>query len=105
VYGCHCQHIWGPYPPSYSTTIAFEKHFRSPYSQLPSRDEEYKSGIKQIADATTTGKRKRTGSTPFTIASLLARKWQLGETFDIQEYGDYWQSRWWKRIRYSGESR
>ena len=86
VYCCHCKHKWGPYPPSYTTTTAFGKHFRSLHSQLPSREEVYKSVIKRMADATTTGKRKRTGATPFTIATQLAGTRQPGELFDEQEY-------------------
>jgi len=55
IYCCHCQHKWGPYPPSYTTTSAFGKHFRAIHSQLPSQEEEYKSVIKRMAEATTTG--------------------------------------------------
>jgi len=86
VYCCHCKHKWGPYAPSYTTTSAFGKHFRLLHSQLPSREEEYKSVIKRIADSTTTGKRKRTGSSPFTIASQLSGMRQPGVIFDEPEY-------------------
>ena len=88
IYCCHCKHKWGPYPPSYTTTSAFGKHFRAMHSQLPSREEEYKSVIKRMAEATTTGKRRRTGtgSNPFTISSQLAGTLQPGEIFDEEEY-------------------
>jgi len=76
----------GPYAPSYTATSAFGKHFRSLHSQLPLREEEYKSVIKRIADSTTTGKRKRTGSSPITIASQLSRMRQPGVIFDEHEY-------------------
>ena len=85
VYSCHCKHKWGPYAPSYTTTLAFGKHFRSLHSQLPAREEEYKSVIKRIADSTTTGKRKWTGSSPFTIASQLAGMRQPGVIFEEHE--------------------
>ena len=88
IYCCHCKHKWGPYLPSYTTASAFGKHFRAMHSQLPSREEEYKSVIKRMAEATTTGKRRRTGtgSNPFTISSQLAGTRQPGEIFDEQEY-------------------
>ena len=88
IYCCHCKYKWGPYPPSYTTTSAFGKHFRAMHSQLASREEEYKSVIKRMAEATTTGKRRRTGtgSNPFTISSQLAGTRQPGEIFDEEEY-------------------
>ena len=86
VYCCHCKHKWGPYPPNYTTTTAFGKHFRALHSQLPSREEEYKSVIKRMADATSTRKRRRTSSNPCNIASEQAGTRQAGEIFDEQEY-------------------
>ena len=93
IYCCHCKHKWGPYPPSYTTTSAFGKHFHALDSQLPSREEEYKSVIKRVAEATTTGKRRRpgTGSNPFSIASQLAGTRQTGEIFDENKStGTFW---------------
>ena len=69
-----------------TTTSTFGKHFRAQHPQLPSREEDYKSLIKRMAEATNTGKRKRTGTSPFTIASQLAGTRQVGEIFDEQEY-------------------
>lgn len=88
IYCCHCTHKWGPCLLSYTTTSAFGKDFRAMYSQLPSRKEDYKSVIKQMAEATTTGKHRctRTDSNPFSISSRLAGTWQPGEIFDQQEY-------------------
>ena len=88
IYCCHCKHKWGLYPPSYTTTSAFGKYFRAVHSQLPSREEVYRGVIKRMAEATTTGKRRRTGnaSNPFSISSQLAGTRQPGEIFDEQEY-------------------
>ena len=69
-----------------TTTSGFGKHFRAVHPQLPSREEDYKSVIKRMAEATTTGKRRRIGTSPFTIASQLSGARQVGETFDEQEY-------------------
>ena len=88
IYCCHCKYKWSPYPPSYSTTSAFGKHFHAMHSQLPSWKEDYKSEIRRMAEATTTGKGRRTGSgsNPFSISSQLAGPGKPGERFDKQEY-------------------
>ena len=86
VYCCHCKHQWGPYLPKYTTTSAFIYHFRAQHPQLPAREEDYKSIIKRMGEATAKGKRKRSGTSPFSIASQMAGTRQVGELFDEQEY-------------------
>ena len=86
VYCCHCRHKWGPYESNYTTTTAFRSHFRTEHPQLPSRKVDFKSRITQMAEAAMTGKRKRSSTTPFTLAKQQAGARQIGQMFDETEY-------------------
>ena len=89
VYCCHCRHKFGPYDPKYTTTSAFGSHLRIKHPQLPSRAEEYKTIIQELMEASmvkATGKGKRLGTSPFTIARQNAGAHAFGQTFEDKEY-------------------
>ena len=89
VYCFHCRHKFGPYDPKYTTTSAFGSHLRIKHPQLPSCEEGYKTIIQELMEESmvkATGKRKQSGTSPFTIARQNAGARAFGQTFEAKEY-------------------